>query len=275
MGASEIYISDLPPMLGIAASKFADLYKEDGSEGVLSLKDFELAGPRMCKDWRQLMDLIEGKMGELKITFVERTLESGIKVVEEPAFFIGNKKLSTAEWSAILPEILDKTFFTSSHRGCKWRFLDEGLVLFDFDRAELNDDAKVYLGYLADVLKAYPDIYLIIDGHADSKGTKDYNRTLGKKRAKAVKEYLVNVHDIAPERLDTMALGEDNPVDAKDDERRNVYNRNVQLMAFVIEASKTICYSDDGLEIGACEPTIKCSPTLLRGARTYREGVEE
>ena len=82
------------------------------------------------------------------------------------------------------------------------------MVFFDFNRSELNDEARETLRQKADVLRDYPDIRVRIEGHCDERGTVEYNLALGERRAEASRQYLVDL-GIDPDRLTTVSYGEE------------------------------------------------------------------
>ncbi|CAA7618197.1 Outer membrane protein [Candidatus Terasakiella magnetica] len=84
-------------------------------------------------------------------------------------------------------------------------------VFFDFDKSSLRADAKASLDKQAAWLKAYPNYALTVEGHADERGTRDYNLALGEKRANSVKEYLVAA-GVAATRVKTVSFGKERPV---------------------------------------------------------------
>jgi peptidoglycan-associated lipoprotein len=83
-------------------------------------------------------------------------------------------------------------------------------VYFPYDQAVLPDAAKDLLAKAGDLLKQYPSVTVQIDGHADERGTDDYNLALGEKRANAVKLYLTT-YGIADKRLTSVSYGEEKP----------------------------------------------------------------
>lgn len=83
-------------------------------------------------------------------------------------------------------------------------------VYFPYDQAMLPESAKDLLATAGALLKQYPTVTVRIDGHADERGTDDYNLALGEKRANSVKAYLVN-YGVASSRLDVISYGEEKP----------------------------------------------------------------
>ncbi|BAE52014.1 peptidoglycan-associated lipoprotein Pal [Paramagnetospirillum magneticum] len=84
-------------------------------------------------------------------------------------------------------------------------------VFFDFDKSSLRADAKATLDKQAAWLKAYPNYSLTVEGHADERGTREYNLALGEKRANAVASYLKSA-GIAAARVKTVSYGKERPV---------------------------------------------------------------
>ena len=99
---------------------------------------------------------------------------------------------------------------------------------FEFDRWDLTPEARKTLEEVADALKAYPSLNLLIEGHADERGTVEYNLALGARRAQAAKDYLVGLGiDVA--RLDTISYGEERPFDPGHNEVAWALNRRAHF----------------------------------------------
>jgi peptidoglycan-associated lipoprotein len=86
-----------------------------------------------------------------------------------------------------------------------------GDVNFDYDVADLTDTARGILQKDADYLRAHPSIRITVEGHADSRGTNEYNLALGERRASAVRDYLVGL-GIAVARVSIVSKGEEEPL---------------------------------------------------------------
>ncbi|HLO78752.1 MAG TPA: peptidoglycan-associated lipoprotein Pal [Magnetospirillum sp.] len=84
-------------------------------------------------------------------------------------------------------------------------------VFFDLDKYALRADAKATLDKQAAWLKKYPTYNLTIEGHADERGTREYNLALGERRANSVKEYLV-AGGLPASRVKTISYGKERPV---------------------------------------------------------------
>jgi peptidoglycan-associated lipoprotein len=85
-----------------------------------------------------------------------------------------------------------------------------GDAFFDYDRDEIRPDGTVALQKDATWLRRWPSTKVLIEGHADERGTAEYNLALGERRASAVKRYLVDL-GIPAERLATVSYGKERP----------------------------------------------------------------
>ena len=97
-------------------------------------------------------------------------------------------------------------------------------VNFDFDSAELTVSARSTLNRQAAFLSLNPDLMIAIEGHADERGTWEYNLALGERRATAVRDYLV-AKGINSARVRTVSYGKERPVVAGSDEAAWAKNR--------------------------------------------------
>ncbi len=89
-------------------------------------------------------------------------------------------------------------------------------VLFGFDRFDLTPEARDTLEKQSVWLRNYPNVVATIAGHADERGTREYNLALGERRANAVKNYLLAL-GIEPNRVKTISYGKERPVDPRSD----------------------------------------------------------
>lgn len=88
----------------------------------------------------------------------------------------------------------------------------EDMVLFDFDRSDITEEAMAALQAKADILRADPSITLNIDGHADERGDDSYNVRLGQRRAEAVLEFFTGA-GLGAGRFTVASRGEEMPLD--------------------------------------------------------------
>jgi len=106
-------------------------------------------------------------------------------------------------------------------------------VFFDFDRYDLQAEARATLKANADWLKKNSSARVEIEGHCDERGTSEYNLALGAKRAQAAKDYLVTL-GIAGNRLSTISYGEEIPVCKQQSEDCWRQNRRARFVVIPI-----------------------------------------
>ena len=97
-------------------------------------------------------------------------------------------------------------------------------VHFGFDRFDLTNEARDTLGRQAEWLKQHGSIAVTIAGHADERGTREYNLALGERRAISVRNYLIAL-GIDPGRIRTVSYGKERPVDPGSTEEAWAKNR--------------------------------------------------
>ena len=86
-------------------------------------------------------------------------------------------------------------------------------VFFEFDSSELTVDAQATLDAQAAWLMQYPDTNITVEGHADERGTREYNLALGERRANAAKDYLMT-YGVSSDRITVISYGKERPVDS-------------------------------------------------------------
>ena len=84
-------------------------------------------------------------------------------------------------------------------------------IHFEFDRSRITDEAAAVLRRKADVLRAHPSLSITIEGHADERGSLEYNQALGQRRAEAAKTYLTNL-GLSASMFRTVSYGEERPI---------------------------------------------------------------
>ena len=84
-------------------------------------------------------------------------------------------------------------------------------VYFEYDDISLSEETRERLARNADVLKSAPQFLVTIEGHADERGTNEYNLALGERRANAVRDYLGSL-GVGGDRLRIITYGEERPV---------------------------------------------------------------
>jgi peptidoglycan-associated lipoprotein len=100
----------------------------------------------------------------------------------------------------------------------------EERIHFDYDRSAIRADAEQRLMRKVAVLRANPNVRLRIEGHADERGSIEYNVALGQRRAEAARAFLVN-YGVSADRLETVSWGEDRPLVRASNEEAWAQNR--------------------------------------------------
>ena len=99
-----------------------------------------------------------------------------------------------------------------------------GDVFFDYDMSTIRDDARPILQKNADYLRRWTTTRVSVEGHADARGTTEYNLALGERRASAIRDYMVSL-GIAADRLLSVSRGEESPVCQDENEACFMRNR--------------------------------------------------
>ncbi len=101
-------------------------------------------------------------------------------------------------------------------------------VYFDFDKYNLRPDARKSLDHNYQLLSQFGSAIIKIEGHCDERGTIEYNLSLGEKRAKSAKDYLVGL-GIAEGRISIISYGKERPVDSRHSEDAWAKNRRAEF----------------------------------------------
>lgn len=89
-------------------------------------------------------------------------------------------------------------------------------IFFDLDSTSIRADAQDTLRRQAQWLQRYPNYAITVEGHADERGTREYNLALGARRATSTKQFLVS-QGIPANRINTISYGKERPVAVCDD----------------------------------------------------------
>jgi outer membrane protein OmpA-like peptidoglycan-associated protein len=103
-------------------------------------------------------------------------------------------------------------------------------IRFDYDQFNIRDDQRATLQRTADYLRRWTTVRVTIEGHADARGTNEYNLALGQRRAAAIRDYLVGV-GVATDRLVVVSKGEEELLCREDTEACHTSNRRGHFVA--------------------------------------------
>ena len=102
-------------------------------------------------------------------------------------------------------------------------------IQFGYDEATLTDEARATLEKHALWLQNHRETKITIEGHCDERGTVDYNLALGDQRARAARDYLLNL-GVAAERMNAISLGKERPLDPASNEAAWARNRRAHFV---------------------------------------------
>lgn len=97
-------------------------------------------------------------------------------------------------------------------------------VFFGYDRVDISPEGRQTLDLQTEWLKRYPNVSITIEGHADERGTREYNIALGDRRANAMRSYLV-AQGIDSSRIQTISYGKERPAVFGSDDQSWAQNR--------------------------------------------------
>ena len=101
-------------------------------------------------------------------------------------------------------------------------------VYFDFDKTILTSKSLQTLKSVVDALNDNSQLNIVLSGHADERGTREYNLALGQRRADTVSQYLI-LNGVESNRITTKSYGEERPIANGQDEASYAKNRRVQI----------------------------------------------
>ncbi|OIN09711.1 peptidoglycan-associated lipoprotein Pal [Oceanisphaera psychrotolerans] len=105
----------------------------------------------------------------------------------------------------------------------------ENVIYFEFDQDEVTGHYAQVLEAHANFLRSNPSVSILVEGHADERGTPEYNIALGERRAKAVTSYLQSL-GVSGAQLAIVSYGEEKPVDTSHTESAFSQNRRAVLV---------------------------------------------
>ena len=107
--------------------------------------------------------------------------------------------------------------------------LGKRVVYFEFDSSALTPEAQNIVEAHAEYLAGNPGMAVVLEGHADERGTREYNLALGERRSNAVAE-LFQVMGVAPDAIRSISYGEERPIAMEHDESAWSLNRRVEIL---------------------------------------------
>jgi len=103
------------------------------------------------------------------------------------------------------------------------------IIYFEFDSADIRPDARPLIQSHAQVLTENVGTTVLLEGHADERGTREYNIGLGEQRGDAVRRLMI-ASGVAPEQIQVVSYGEERPAALGPEERSMALNRRVEIV---------------------------------------------
>jgi len=107
--------------------------------------------------------------------------------------------------------------------------LSQRILYFELDSSEIQENDRNILSVHAELLATNPDITVVLEGHADERGSREYNIALGEKRANAVMQ-LLTLQGVAPNQVQVISFGEERPAAIGHDAAAWNLNRRVEIL---------------------------------------------
>ncbi len=103
------------------------------------------------------------------------------------------------------------------------------VIYFDFDSSEIRPDQRATVDAHTQYLASHPDQKVVLEGHTDERGSREYNMALGERRAKAVQQVML-LQGVGADQIKVISYGEERPVAMGHDESAWQLNRRVELV---------------------------------------------
>lgn len=107
--------------------------------------------------------------------------------------------------------------------------LSRRVIYFDLDSATISEEDRELIAVHAGFLASHPDVSAVLEGHADERGTREYNIALGERRAKAIKQ-LMSAQGVGQNQAQDISFGEERPVALEHNEEGWRLNRRVEIL---------------------------------------------
>jgi peptidoglycan-associated lipoprotein len=155
------------------------------------------------------------------------------------------KRLPAAPPAAVVNTVPEKPFDPNAATAVKTTWIPgseadfvgqsgSDTVLFPYDSYDVDDDARTILSKQAQWLTRYPSVRITVEGHADERGTREYNLALGDRRATAAKNFLA-AQGVATDRMTTISYGKERPAVEGSDEEAFARNRRAVTVVAVTQ----------------------------------------
>jgi peptidoglycan-associated lipoprotein len=107
--------------------------------------------------------------------------------------------------------------------------LSQRVVYFEFDSSEVGTEDRAIISAHANYLANHADTSIILEGHADERGSREYNIALGERRAKGIQQLML-LQGVAQKQIQVISFGEERPVALGHEEESWSLNRRVEIL---------------------------------------------
>ncbi len=136
---------------------------------------------------------------------------------------------STGADSSTSTGVTDESGYQGAELDEPGSLLSERFVYFEFDKSDVRAEDRAVIEAHATYLQRNPGATLSLEGHADERGTREYNNALGERRSKAVRN-LMSIQGGSGQQMRTVSWGEERPIDRAHDEAAWAQNRRVEIV---------------------------------------------
>jgi len=172
-------------------------------------------------------------LGVLVVTLFSGCAARDVKPITPPAKVEDRaptkpaEKPTTAEIRPVTPGAVTGDPLKDPRLRDPQNILSKRIIYYDFDSAQIKDEYKPLIQAHAKFLQENPSLRVTVEGHADERGSREYNLALGQRRADSVKRAM-GVSGVAENRSETVSFGEEKPAaDGSDEEAWSKNRRSV------------------------------------------------
>ncbi|HIO93549.1 MAG TPA: peptidoglycan-associated lipoprotein Pal [Leucothrix mucor] len=142
----------------------------------------------------------------------------------------GNSQVNTidADSLAAINELMGSKNYTPADLNDPSSILAQRVIYFDYNQSSILEKYKTVLAAHAELLANYPQIRVRLEGHADERGSREYNIALSERRAQTVRQYL-SFKSVGSAQMETVAFGEEKPIVASHNDSAWNKNRRVEI----------------------------------------------
>lgn len=133
------------------------------------------------------------------------------------------------EQGAVATGVASQTGFAGDPLDDPSSLLAKRVIYFDFDKSDIKGDFRDIIAAHAGYLAGHPGVKIVLEGHADERGSREYNMGLAERRANAVSRFL-KVQGASGRQMDAVSYGEERPVAMGHDEASWRLNRRVEIL---------------------------------------------